>query len=337
MKKILIIKMSALGDVMIALPQVEAITEQHGEDQVWVLTGPQFAEFFVNHPRLRVAVLDRRDRLFGNSTWSRILWTRKMKFDSIYDLQGNRTSRLLVRFSGSPKRVGTQPGSVYTHSPEHEYTRESRQNIFARLNEILIAGGRAPATAGCSLYLAAEDREKVERWKEAAGLAEKKYALLHAGSSEKWPSKRWPEKHFARLAGMIAAKGIACVWVGGSGERELNQRLAAAGGVDATGLFTPLQLYDLGRGACFAVTNDSGPMHILCASGIPVYSFFGPTDWKRSHGAGQAERVLSADTPCSPCFAGVCQSPSGHVCMESIDPEKVLQQIDRELRLDNFP
>lgn len=331
MKKILIIKMSALGDVMIALPHVETIAERHKDDQVWILTGPQFTEFFINHPHLRVAVLDRHDTLFGNSTWSRILWIRKKKFDCIYDLQGNRTSRLLVRFSGSSKKVGTQPRSIYSHSPKREYTRETRQNVFDRLNETLVSGELPPASPGCRLYLAEKNREVVNKWKNEAGLTDKKYALFHAGSSEEWLSKRWPEDHFAELAGMISAQGIQCIWIGGPDEKELNARLASGGGIDATGLFTPLQLYSLGIGARFAVTNDSGPMHILCASGIPVYSFFGPTDWTRSHGAGQAGRVLSMDVSCSPCFAGVCKSPLGHVCLERIAPENVFHLIYKEL------
>ena len=331
MKKILIIKMSALGDVMIALPHVEMIANHHRDDQIWIVTGPQFAEFFSNHPRLNVVVLDRNDRLFGNSTWARIFWTRTMKFDCIYDLQGNRTSRLLVRFSGAPRKVGTQPRSIYTHFPKKKYTRESRQNVFTRLNETLISGGLPPASPGCFLHLTDTDRAKVTRWRVANGLKEKKYALLHAGSSKEWLSKRWPEKYFARLAEIIWTKGITCVWVGGGDEKDINARLAAETGIDATGEFTPLQLYELGRGALFSVTNDSGPMHIFCASGIPVYSFFGPTDWKRSHGAGQAERVFTEDLSCSPCFSGVCRSSAVQLCMERITPERVFALIDREL------
>jgi heptosyltransferase-2 len=331
MKKVLIIKMSALGDVMISLPQVEAITAQHGNDEVWIMTGPQCAEFFANHPRLRVAVLDREKILSGSGAWGRVLWTRKMRFDSIYDLQGNRTSRRLVRFSGSPRRVGTQPRPVYTHAPEHPYTRDSRQNVFDRLNETLAAGGLVPASPGCHLYPGERDLVLVRRWRHDAGLEKKKYVLLHAGSSEKWLSKRWPEHSFLRLASMIEERGVHCVWVGGAEERDLNARLASEAGIDATGLFTPLQLCLLGLDALFSVTSDSGPMHILSAAGIPVFSFFGPTDWRRSHAAGQAGRVLKADIDCSPCFSGICRSPAGHLCMENIAPERVFAMVSAEL------
>jgi len=334
MKKILIIKMSALGDVMIAYPHIETIVEHHLGDEIWVLTGPDFAELFIHHPHLRIAVLDRADTLFGNSTLSRIFWVRKNRFDCIYDLQGNRTSRLLVRFSGSPVKVGTQPKTIYTHSPRIEYTRETRQNVFERLNETLVAGGLPPTTPGCILYPSGKARKKVIEWKNLMGLIDANYALLHAGSSREWPSKRWPEKYFATLSMMLEASGIQCIWVGGPDEKTLNERLAGGCGIDATGLFSPIQLYDLAKNARFAVTNDSGPMHVIAASGIPVFAFFGPTDWIRSHCAGQGRRVFTNEAPCSPCFSGVCKSAQSHICMTDIRPEQVFQTIKDEVLSD---
>ena len=171
----------------------------------------------------------------------------------------------------------------------------------------------------------------VIEWKKEMSLTDENYALFHAGSSSEWPSKRWPEKYFASLVSMFENIGIQCIWIGGQDEKILNARLAEEGrGIDATGLFSPIQLYCLAKNASFAVTNDSGPMHIINASGIPVYSFFGPTDWIRSHCAGQAERVFKSDVPCSPCFSGICKSAIGHICMENIQPDKVFQKIQKE-------
>ncbi len=333
MKKILIIKMSALGDIMIALPHIEAILRHHRSDRIHLLTGPAYTDLFTNNPALQVIVLDRRHRLSANSAWARIIWVRHQRFDRIYDLQGNRTSRLVVRFSGAGERVGTQPRSVYTHHPPREYTRDTRQNVFDRLNETLAAGGLAPAIPGSGLYFGKQQRREVERWKQQNNLRETTYVLLHAGGSRDWPSKRWPEHSYAELATLLSARGVACVWVGGPDEQELNARLAAVTGFDATGLFSPLQLALLGRGACCAVTNDSGPMHILCAAGIPVFAFFGPTDWRRSHGAGQAERILTRAVACSPCFKGVCPADQNHACLAPISPEEVFKRLSSELQI----
>ena len=59
-------------------------------------------------------------------------------------------------------------------------------------------------------------------------------------------------------------------------------------------MFTFSELAELGRHASFAIANDSGPMHILSCSGIPVYGLFGPTNWRRNHAVGQGDRVISA-------------------------------------------
>ena len=88
--------------------------------------------------------------------------------------------------------------------------------------------------------------------------------------------------------------GLTPVWVGGTDDADINQSLAADGGIDATGALSIAELAELGRNARCAVTNDSGPMHALSASDIPVYGLFGPSDWRRNHALGQADYVLHA-------------------------------------------
>ena len=329
LKKILIIKMSALGDLFMALPHVEAILAHHADDSVWILTSPPFDRLFTNHPRLKVVVLDRNRRFGSKSTWGRVLWVKRELFDVIYDLQGNRTSRLLVRFSGAPKRVGTQPKPVYNCHPDNPYTKTTEQNVFDRLNETLASAGLPAATPGCTLYPPRSDVDAVSAWKHQNRIEDGKYALMHAGSSRKWPSKRWPKEKFSTLAAYIEAAGIRCVWLGGKEDREVNRYLSRYSGIDATDRFNILQLYLLGKDACFAVTNDSGPMHILAAAGIPVYGLFGPTNWVRSHAAGQRERVIFNRVDCSPCFSGTCPPSKQHACLEEIVPEAVFSEIEK--------
>jgi heptosyltransferase-1 len=333
MKKILIIKMSALGDVLMALPHVDSILAHHRNDDVWLLTGPSFRELFVNHPQLKVIVLDRSRRICAESTYGRVLWVRKQAFDGIYDLQGNRTSRLLVRFSKSPRRVGTQPLRLYHFHPEDFYRQDTRQHVFDRLNETIAAAGLRPAEPRSVLYPSPDDIDRVAQWRTEQGLADRSFALMHAGSSSDWPSKRWPAEYFLELARRLEASGRRCVWIGGEADREINSGLAREAGMDATGRFGILQLYELGKAAAFAVTNDSGPMHILAASGLPVYGFFGPTNWIRSHAVGQSQRVLTYQVDCSPCFLARCPPAKGHACLRKIEPADVYRKIKSELDL----
>lgn len=333
MRKVLMIKLSSLGDVMIAVPHLETIVGHHGGDEVWFMTSPSFASLFSNHPRLHLVVLDRK-RHFGRTGLMRsVLWMRRQKLSVIYDLQGNRISRLLVRFGGAGTTVGTQPKSIYNCHPIDSYTRNTERNVFDRLNETLVSAGIPAADTVSTLYPSREDIDKVKRWKEKNGLMNKGFVVVHAGSSSGWPSKRWSKDNFYQLAQRFEGLGLKCVWIGDDEDRLINQWLGARVGLDATGIFSLLQVYELGKGATFAVTNDSGPMHILAAAGIPVYSFFGPTSWIRSHAVGQRDRVLWQDVECGPCFQDVCPERRGHICLQSITPETVFNRIDAELNL----
>jgi len=323
--------MSALGDVFIALPHIDSILLHHKEDEVWLLTSPPFGELFVNHPRLKLVLLDRNRWAGMENTYARILWVRKQGYDSVYDLQGNRTSRLLVRFSNAPRRVGTQPRRIYNYHPDEYYRRETQVNVFERLNETIVSAGLPAAKPQSELYPSQDDVKRVARWKTENGIQGRRFCLLHAGSSGDWPSKRWPQEYFKELAGRIEASGRRCVWIGGIEDRHTNSSLAKHIGIDATAEFSVLQLYQLGKSAEFAVTNDSGPMHILAASGISVYGFFGPTNWVRSHAAGQSERVFKSNIDCSPCFLGRCPPDKKHACLRQIGPEFVYRKIEMDM------
>jgi len=80
----------------------------------------------------------------------------------------------------------------------------------------------------------------------------------------------------------------------------------------------------------FAICNDSGPMHLLSLSGIPVHAFFGPTDWRRSHALGQQEHVLINPVPCSPCFLNVCPPERRHECLADISPDRVFARLQAD-------
>jgi ADP-heptose:LPS heptosyltransferase len=330
-KKVLIIKLSALGDVCLALPHIGVIIDRHATDEIWVMTSPAYIEFFSHDPRLKVTALDRRQKIGSDSTLGKMRWVRKMRFDTIYDLQGNRTSRLLVRFSGAGWRVGTQPYPFFDVHPPAPYTAETQQSIFDRLNDTLQAAGLPRAGPDFDLRVQTADHEKVNTWTRENGLSEARYVLLHAGSSPEWPTKQWPVEHFARLAARIEDQGLRCVWIGGEEDRQLNSQLAGRIGQDATGIFSLPQLYLLAKGARFAVTSDSGPMHLLAISGLPVYSFFGPTSWVRSQAAGQGDRVIRSSVSCSPCLLKTCPPDKQHACLNQIEPEEVFDRIDREL------
>ena len=319
--RILIIKLGALGDVVLATPHMRAIVEAYPEAEVTLLTSPACAGLVQGLPGLEVVAFQRRG--FAEM-WRVLAWLRQRRFAVVFDLQGSLRSRLMTRLSGARQRIGDRPGFAYTHAPT---PADETLHAFDALNRLLAAAGIDPAPHQAWLPVTDAVEAKVTVWLECHGLAQKRRVLMHAGSSERWPSKRWEEAHFATLAMALAERGYAVIWIGANEDRDVNRRLARQVGMDATAAFNLVELAALGRRAGFAVVNDSAPMHILSASPLPVYALFGPTDWRRSHGLGQAERVLLNPVACSPCHRPVCPPGFDHRCLSDLTPAHVLARL----------
>lgn len=316
----LIIKVGALGDMVLCTPQIERILQRH-TGEVWLLTSPLFAPLFAGHPRLKVIAFPRRGT---RAMLAALRWVRAQRFATVYDLQGSDRSRAFTLLSGAGMRVGIAPRWVYTHSPA---TDDIREHVFPRLNRLIESAGLPAAEPRPRIWPAAAEQQAVNDYLSREGLAGRRFALLHAGSSARWPSKRWEATHFIALARAVEASGVDVLWIGGPDEAKLNRTLAAEVGRDTTGAFSIPGLSELARHAGFAVVNDSGPMHLLSAAGIPVYTFFGPTDWRRHHAIGQGERVFVHPVECSPCYLGECPPARRHACLAEITPEQVLARL----------
>ena len=313
---VLIVKLGALGDVMIATPAIRAIQRAERGRTIWLLTTPAFAPIFAHWPGLQVKSYPRKGVLaVAQALW----WIRRRRFQRVYDLQGNDRSRMLCALSGIPERIGNARQFPYTRYPAETSFAHPRH----RLNALLAAAGinrMEPFP-----WLPLSDGRRIDQWLDTHHLTQGGFALLHAGGNARWQTKRWP--YFAELAAALRERDFSVVWIGAGDDASLNRDLAAHGGIDATDRFSVCELAELGRRARFAITDDSGPMHVLACSGIPVYSFFGPTNWQRSHALGQAERVLTLGVECSPCHLPICRPGYGHACLRGLEVGKVLARL----------
>ena len=322
--KILIIKLGALGDVIIATPHIEQILRHHRGAAVWLLTAPDYTGLFSAHPHLQVAAFPRKGL---RPMFAALRWLRQQRFDIIYDLQGSQRSALFSALSGAPQRVGLGSPHIYSQTVRDD---DRSKHIFTRLAHLLEIAGIAPADPRPQVSVSATDEAQVQAWLREHRLAGRAFVLMHAGSSAGWPSKRWEDTHVRALADELHGRGLESLWVGGKQDAVLNARLAAGGGIDASCRFSIPQLSVLARHARFAVTTDSGPMHVFATAGIPVYALFGPTDWRRSHAVGQAQRVLTHAVPCSPCHLRVCPPNRRHRCLSDLAPAQVLQRLQAD-------
>lgn len=322
---ILVIKLGALGDVMLCLPHIARIVESFPQDRVTLLTAPQYRDLAALVPGLEVVAFPRKGFI---AMWQLLRWLHGRRFGVVFDLQGSMRSRIMTLLTHAQQRVGRKTGIGYTHVPPDQEDREI--HAFARMNALLVVAGITPATQEMPGIFRHLPAPAVTTWLEKHTPGESKLVLMHAGSSRRWQSKRWEEARYLDLARQLEARGFSVIWLGGQDDRELNQRLSSVVGVDAGGAFSCTDLVALGRHAKFAITSDSGPMHVLSRSGIPVYAFFGPTDWRRSHALGQQEYVLTNPVPCSPCFLRVCPPEHRHECLADITPGMVLARLQAD-------
>ena len=134
-KNILIIKLGALGDVVLSVPQLLRLVETHAGDRVTLLTAPAYVELVSGLP-LQVVAFQRKGFV---AMLGVVRWLLGQHFDVVYDLQGSSRSRIMTLLTQAGKRVGRSPGMTYTHTPP---APTDSVHAFDRLNDILIAGGR---------------------------------------------------------------------------------------------------------------------------------------------------------------------------------------------------
>lgn len=311
--KVLIIKLGALGDVVMATPLIEAIQIAHPGAQIQLLTTPAFAPIFHAWQNLHVHAFPRRG-------WRAMIdiigFVRRGNFDRIYDLQGNDRTSIVCALSGAAERVGNHTRFPYTHHPSDKW--RGNMHIFERMKRVLQSADVSVGRQTPILPTTTDERQNVENWLATHNPEQHKLVGFHASASAGRAEKCWP--YFVTLAKRLLTQGINPVWLGaGEDEKQNTDFIRRSGGINASGAFSIPELALCGEHFSFAVTNDSGPMHVLAASGIPVYGLFGPSDWRRNHALGQEDHVIKC--------------PDGSAKLEELSVEQVWQRLIADQRV----
>lgn len=266
-EKILVIKLSALGDFVQALGPMAAIRRHHPDADITLLTTSPYASFgqrcgYFDH------VWDHK-----RPKWKDIgAWLKLRKalndggYDRVYDLQNNdRTATYFKLFSGSnkPEWVGVAKGA------SHRNTDPERKTGSALNGHIQ------------TLALAGIDDVTIDRmdWVEediTPFKLDNPYVLLVPGSAPQHPYKRWPAQNYGTLARMIYGWGYDPVIIGTEEEHDIAQDITKTfpDAIDLTGKTTLFDIVVLGRHAAAAIGNDTGPMHLIAPTSCPSWVLF---------------------------------------------------------------
>jgi lipopolysaccharide heptosyltransferase I len=324
-QRILIIKPSAIGDIVHSLPVLNLIRRKWPAAQVSWLVSSACAGLLQGHPQIDdVIVFDRRR--FGKG-WRKLSaatglfgFTRALRhrqFDLAIDLQGLFRSGWLAAKTRAAVRVGPAEARemgwiFYTHRVRTGFPEGQAVDRYLAIAEAL-GLGRSPVEFHFPTN--EEDRKFVADLLPAGT----RYAVFMPGTN--WETKRWPAESFAACVGPLRERfGLQSIVVGGLGDAPLAARIPAAR--DLTGKTNLRQLVALLERADLVIANDTGPMHVAAALGRPLVSIYGPTSPARTGPYGRLGTVVQLDVACSPCYGRHCSHMS---CMRKLSADAILE------------
>ncbi len=260
-KRILVIKLSALGDFILAFGPFQAIRRHHRSDRITLLTTAPYAELARASGWFDEVWIDERPRPLDIAGWLRLRRRlREGRFERVYDLQTSERSGLYFRLFGRPKPEWSGVARGCSH-PHADPKRDFMHTIERQAEQLKIAG-------------IAEVPPPDPSWLEADvsrfGLAGP-FVLIVPGGAAHRPEKRWPGGHYAELARRLIARSLRPVLIGTCSEAQVLSAIAKAapGALDLCGETSLAEIAGLARRAHAAVGNDTGPMHLIAALGCP--------------------------------------------------------------------
>lgn len=305
--RVLVIRLSALGDVLFALETVASLKAERPDVRVDFLVEDRFADLLSGHPQLEAVLIYPRRRKAAIP--GHLLRLRRTRYAAVLDLHGIGKSALHVLCARADRKLGYDaPGAregaerCYRERvalPQPLPHRADRG--YALLRALGLRGTRTGAV------LAPPDRPQTF-WRAD----ERPRVVLHPGTSAFAPFKRWPLARFIELARRLHARGIAPVVSFGPNEGEMAEALIAGAGCGRSLDGGALGLRGLGAvlaGADVVVAADTGPLHIAAAAGAAVVAVFGPKDPALYGPRTERQHLLFADVPCRPCKLRTCPSP----------------------------
>jgi len=344
-RRILIVKLSALGDILHALPVASYLRRAAPAVEVHWAVDASFAEILAGNPGIaRVVPLPIREwkgRAGSPAAWreardlARAL--RREGYDAAFDIQGNIKSGLVTRLSGAPLRVGFDREGV-RESPNLLFTNrkvrslpEDRHISRKYLRVVCDAVGipfeesdLAPSLPIPPEHLAAAG----PLVRELLGDAAPRMAL-HPGSS--WPTKTMPPAFWAGAIRALRRSrpglGVVVSWGSGEERREAQEIVASAGGAVVLLPRIPLMaLAAVYRECGYVMAPDTGPLHLAAAAGARTVSVFRATAGERNAPEGPAHRFLQAPMDCAACLRRTCDRDPE--CRASLRPDAAASLMD---------
>jgi len=327
--KVLIVKLSSIGDVVHTLPALDALRAGFKKKGIkakidW-LVEEAASGMLAGHPRIDEVIVVKRwgKGLFANLRTARAL--RARSYDLVLDFQGLLKSGLWLFLTRGKKRAGFSNAREMSHIFLNEKLPAYDIERHAVDRYLDLARHFAGETGEPVFSLDLAEAESVEEKLEENGVNGPFFVMVTRG---RWKTKLWKDERFIELAKrIIAQRKFQAVLTGGPADLSSLSDMSKEIGPGAVTFGTSLKEFAaLCRLSKFVVTVDSGPMHIAAAAGARVVALFGPTAPWRTGPYGKGHVIVRKGLECSPCFKRECPDPK---CMNEISIEDVVAAIEK--------
>ncbi len=292
-KKILIVRLGAMGDVIHAIPAVVMLRGAFPNAQIGWVIERRWSELLKMGPMVnRIHEVDTRKwrkNLIGNRReWmAAVRELRAEQYDVAIDFQGAMKSAAIAALSGAPRRYGfartwEKPASLfYTHTVDTDRKHVVEQNQELAAGGVVRSGGDAESEILCRIFAFDPELDRHTNDELVRLRLSPPFAILNPGAG--WGAKQWPVERFAEVARALGADGIRSLVNFGPGEEGLARAVEQqSNGHAVAASFSISQLMAITRKAALFIGGDTGPMHLAARMQVPVVALFGPTDPSRT-------------------------------------------------------
>jgi len=345
---ILIVKLSAIGDVVHTLPSLAALRMLYPQAHITWVIEEAASDLIKGHPDLDRVIISRRKKWIEELKKGKIVVLREVAqfirelrsrpYDLAIDFHGLLKSAILVWLSAGKRKLGYDSmqelsalfltEKVYEDMDKHAVDRYLDLVRYLEREETAAVGNQSGRGEGgpyiCDqepvflIPVTKEEEERVASLLKSKGVGDGPFMAVSPVAL--WETKLWEAKSFARLCDRINLEyGLPVVFTGAETdyiEGILSQMKTAA--VNLAGQTSLRELACLYRKAALVISTDSGPMHIAAAVETPVLALFGPTNPSRTGPYGKDNYVIQKKLPCVPCLLKKCDTRD---CMRLITPD----------------
>lgn len=349
-KNILVRAPNWIGDAVMCEPALRGLRSLFPDAEVTMLAKSVVAELFRAAPELnRVLVYEDKGAHAGISgKWALAGLLRRHGFDLAVLFQNAFEAALIAWLAGIPQRYGYATDGRVFFLTKPVALPERRQSLhqveyYWNLLKPLGLSGSAPLP---TLHVTAEESHELELRLNALGSGGSEILIGINPGSTYGRAKRWLPERFAEVASRLAehighdeSRSVAVVILGAKGEESLGKDIASrinGRSIVLSGATTIRELMAVVTRCRLLITNDTGPMHVAAACGVPVVAVFGPTDSRTTAPYGQERSVVREAVDCAPCLLREC--PIDHRCMTRISADRVYTvAVDQLTSLSGLP